>query len=208
MEWCSTPSKHSVKACCSSFCHHHYYYLYWCYDEPGLPKIGPDQAVGIYFSSSHLSTDSGVSIFFYEFQHRPSSFAKIKPAWVRADHGAEKTFIFGGPFLMDESSMPEATGEEQELSLTMMAQWTHFSWTGQGSQWQGAASLAPIQLFRAIPGNQPGATGQPEAKEGPTAVLGRDTSHQDLAVAAEAEGQEGPGGARRQVLGLLGWGPT
>ena len=78
----------------------------------------------------------------------------------------------------------------------------------QGSQWQGAASLAPIQLFRAIPGNPPGATGQPEAKEGPTAVLGRDTSHQDLAVAAEAEGQEGPGGALRQVLGLLGWGPT
>uniref|UniRef100_A0A8C6APP2 Carboxylesterase type B domain-containing protein n=1 Tax=Monodon monoceros TaxID=40151 RepID=A0A8C6APP2_MONMO len=139
MEWCSTPSKHSVKACCSSFCHHHYYYLYWCYDEPGLPKIGPDQAVGIYFSSSHLSTDSGVSIFFYEFQHRPSSFAKIKPAWVRADHGAEKTFIFGGPFLMDESSMPEATGEEQELSLTMMAQWTHFSWTGCLA-YQGASS--------------------------------------------------------------------
>ncbi|XP_060144282.1 fatty acyl-CoA hydrolase precursor, medium chain [Globicephala melas] len=88
---------------------------------------------------SHLSTDSAVSIFFYEFQHRPSSFAKIRPAWVRADHGAEKTFIFGGPFLMDESSMLEATGEEQELSLTMMAQWTHFSWTGCLA-YQGASS--------------------------------------------------------------------
>ncbi|XP_052511686.1 carboxylesterase 3 [Budorcas taxicolor] len=77
--------------------------------------------------------DSGVSIFFYEFQHRPSSFAKIKPAWVRADHGAELTFMFGGPFLTDESSMlafPEATEEEQQLSLTMMAQWTNFAWTG------------------------------------------------------------------------------
>eukprot|EP00069_Balaena_mysticetus_P006116 bmy_05287T0 len=74
--------------------------------------------------------DSGVSVFFYEFQHRRSSFAKIKPAWVRADHGAEKTFIFGGPFLMVESSMLEATEEEQQLSLTVMAQWTHFSSTG------------------------------------------------------------------------------
>lgn len=80
----------------------------------------------------HLQ-DSGVSIFFYEFQHRPSSFAKIKPAWVRADHAAELTFMFGGPFLTDESSMlafPEATEEEQQLSLTMMAQWTNFAWTG------------------------------------------------------------------------------
>ncbi|XP_002694855.2 carboxylesterase 3 isoform X1 [Bos taurus] len=77
--------------------------------------------------------DSGVSIFFYEFQHRPSSFAKIKPAWVQADHGAELTFMFGGPFLTDESSMlafPEATEEEKQLSLTMMAQWTNFAWTG------------------------------------------------------------------------------
>ncbi|XP_070626824.1 carboxylesterase 3 isoform X3 [Bos indicus] len=77
--------------------------------------------------------DSGVSIFFYEFQHRPSSFAKIKPAWVQADHAAELTFMFGGPFLTDESSMlafPEATEEEKQLSLTMMAQWTNFAWTG------------------------------------------------------------------------------
>uniref|UniRef100_U6CNM1 Carboxylesterase 3 n=1 Tax=Neovison vison TaxID=452646 RepID=U6CNM1_NEOVI len=77
--------------------------------------------------------DSGVPIFFYEFQHRPSSFAKIKPEWVRADHGAELAFMFGGPFLMDESSLlafPEATEEEQQLSLTMMAQWTQFARTG------------------------------------------------------------------------------
>ncbi|KAM8956202.1 LOW QUALITY PROTEIN: carboxylesterase 3B-like [Lycaon pictus] len=70
--------------------------------------------------------------FFYEFQH-PSSFVKIKPAWVRADHGAEVAFIFGGHFLMDESSLqafPEATEEEKQLSLTMMAQWTQFARTG------------------------------------------------------------------------------
>ncbi|XP_078213520.1 carboxylesterase 3 isoform X3 [Callithrix jacchus] len=82
--------------------------------------------------SRHLQ-DAGSPVFFYEFQHRPSSFAKIKPAWVKADHGAETAFVFGGPFLTDESSLlafPEATEEEKQLSLTMMAQWTHFARTG------------------------------------------------------------------------------
>ncbi|XP_029782034.1 carboxylesterase 3-like isoform X2 [Suricata suricatta] len=77
--------------------------------------------------------DSGAPIFFYEFQHRPSSFGKIKPEWVKADHGAEIAFVFGGPFLTDESSLlafPEATEEEKQLSLTMMAQWTKFARTG------------------------------------------------------------------------------
>nr|XP_003936327.1 carboxylesterase 3 isoform X1 [Saimiri boliviensis boliviensis] len=85
------------------------------------------------FSFSRHLRDAGSPVFFYEFQHRPSSFAKIKPAWVKADHGAETAFVFGGPFLMDESSLlafPEATEEEKQLSLTMMAQWTHFARTG------------------------------------------------------------------------------
>ncbi|KAF5919622.1 hypothetical protein HPG69_000223 [Diceros bicornis minor] len=100
--------------------------------------------------------DSGVSVFFYEFQHRPSSFGKIKPAWVKADHGAEIAFVFGGPSsrmsapywvrtdrhviprlpgpgwgLQEQRSFPEATEEEKQLSLTMMAQWTHFARTGK-----------------------------------------------------------------------------
>ncbi|XP_012360414.1 carboxylesterase 3 isoform X2 [Nomascus leucogenys] len=82
------------------------------------------------YSFSRYLRDSGSPVFFYEFQHRPSSFAKIKPAWVKADHAAEGAFVFGGPFLMDESSRLEATEEEKQLSLTMMAQWTHFARTG------------------------------------------------------------------------------
>nr|XP_013010425.2 LOW QUALITY PROTEIN: carboxylesterase 3-like [Cavia porcellus] len=77
--------------------------------------------------------DSEVPIFFYEFQHVPSSFAKIKPHWVKADHAAERAFVFGGPFLMDKSTLlafPEATEEEKQLSLTMMAQWAQFARTG------------------------------------------------------------------------------
>ncbi|XP_047385986.1 carboxylesterase 3 [Sciurus carolinensis] len=90
----------------------------------------------IYFPALNFSRnlqDSGGPVFFYEFQHPPSSFAKIKPAWVKADHGAESTFMFGGPFLMNERSLlafPEATEEEKQLSLTMMAQWTQFARTG------------------------------------------------------------------------------
>lgn len=30
---------------------------------------------------------------------------KTKPAWAKADHGAESAFMFGGPFLMDERSL-------------------------------------------------------------------------------------------------------
>lgn len=77
--------------------------------------------------------DSGVPIFFYEFQHVPSYFAKTRPPWVKADHVTERQFMFGGPFLMDESTLlafPEATEEEKQLSLTMMAQWAHFARTG------------------------------------------------------------------------------
>lgn len=77
--------------------------------------------------------DAGSPVFLYEFQHPPSSFAKFKPPWVKADHASESTFIFGGPFLTDESSLlafPEATEEEKQLSLTMMAQWSQFARTG------------------------------------------------------------------------------
>ncbi|KAM9192136.1 LOW QUALITY PROTEIN: carboxylesterase 3 [Dugong dugon] len=86
------------------------------------------------FSTLNFSRnlDFGVPIFFYEFHH-PSSFVKTKPDWVRVDHGAELAFMFGGPFLKDESSFlafPEATEEEKQLRLTMMAQWTQFARTG------------------------------------------------------------------------------
>ena len=80
-----------------------------------------------------FSVDAGCPVFLYEFQHTPSSFAKFKPAWVKADHSSENAFVFGGPFLTDESSLlafPEATEEEKQLSLTMMAQWSQFARTG------------------------------------------------------------------------------
>ncbi|XP_027703529.1 carboxylesterase 3-like [Vombatus ursinus] len=73
--------------------------------------------------------DSGAPVYFYEFQHRPSAFNKIKPAFVKSDHSAELTFIFGGPFMTDERSMlafPDSTEEEKQLSRIMMRYWANF----------------------------------------------------------------------------------
>lgn len=57
--------------------------------------------------------------------------------------------------------------------------------------------MAPLQPVGAISGNQPDTKSWPEAERRPNAVLGRDASCQDPAMAADAEEQEGPGGALR-----------
>ncbi|XP_051831023.1 carboxylesterase 3-like isoform X2 [Antechinus flavipes] len=82
---------------------------------------------------SNNHRDSGAPVYLYEFQHRPSTFDKIKPAYVKADHSAELTFVFGGPFMADERSMlafPDSTEEEKQLSRTMMRYWANFIRTG------------------------------------------------------------------------------
>lgn len=43
--------------------------------------------------------DAGNPVYFYEFQHRPSSVEGVVPEFVKADHGAEIAFVFGKPFL-------------------------------------------------------------------------------------------------------------
>lgn len=57
--------------------------------------------------------------------------------------------------------------------------------------------MALLQQAGAIPGNQPDTTSWPQAERSPNAFLDGDTSCQDPAVAADTEGQEGPGGALR-----------
>ncbi|XP_020845070.1 carboxylesterase 3 isoform X2 [Phascolarctos cinereus] len=79
--------------------------------------------------TSKKHRDSGAPVYFYEFQHRPSAFNKIKPAFVKSDHSAELTFIFGGPFMTDEHSLlafPDSTEEEKQLSRVMMRYWANF----------------------------------------------------------------------------------
>uniref|UniRef100_A0A8B9BYQ9 Carboxylic ester hydrolase n=1 Tax=Anser brachyrhynchus TaxID=132585 RepID=A0A8B9BYQ9_9AVES len=69
--------------------------------------------------------DAGNPVYFYEFQHRPSSAAGVVPEFVKADHAAEIAFVFGKPFLAGN-----ATEEEEKLSRTVMKYWTNFARNG------------------------------------------------------------------------------
>uniref|UniRef100_A0A8B9N403 Carboxylic ester hydrolase n=1 Tax=Accipiter nisus TaxID=211598 RepID=A0A8B9N403_9AVES len=69
--------------------------------------------------------DAGNPVYFYEFQHRPSSAAGVVPEFVKADHGDEIAFVFGKPFLAGH-----ATEEENKLSRTVMRYWTNFARNG------------------------------------------------------------------------------
>ncbi|XP_006148449.1 carboxylesterase 5A isoform X1 [Tupaia chinensis] len=75
--------------------------------------------------------DAGAPVYFYEFQHRPQCFEDTKPAFVKADHGDEIRFVFGGAFLKGDIVMFEgATEEEKWLSRKMMKYWANFARTG------------------------------------------------------------------------------
>ncbi|XP_074695802.1 fatty acyl-CoA hydrolase precursor, medium chain isoform X2 [Strix aluco] len=69
--------------------------------------------------------DAGNPVYFYEFQHRPSSATGVVPEFVKADHTDEIAFVFGKPFLAGY-----ATEEENKLSRTVMRYWTNFARNG------------------------------------------------------------------------------
>ncbi|NXW53693.1 SASB hydrolase, partial [Eurystomus gularis] len=69
--------------------------------------------------------DAGNPVYFYEFQHRPSSATGVVPEFVKADHADEIAFVFGKPFLAGY-----ATEEEHKLSRTVMSYWTNFARNG------------------------------------------------------------------------------
>ncbi|KAJ7424231.1 Fatty acyl-CoA hydrolase precursor, medium chain [Willisornis vidua] len=75
--------------------------------------------------------ESGAPAYFFEFQHRPSSYWDSKPEYVKADHGDEVGFVFGGPFLAGEIQLrSEVTEEEKNLSRTLMKYWANFARNG------------------------------------------------------------------------------
>ncbi|XP_052542340.1 fatty acyl-CoA hydrolase precursor, medium chain-like isoform X1 [Tympanuchus pallidicinctus] len=69
--------------------------------------------------------DAGHPVYFYEFQHRPSSASGVVPEFVKADHADEIAFVFGRPFLAGN-----ATEGESKLSRTVMKYWTNFARNG------------------------------------------------------------------------------
>ncbi|KAG8437412.1 hypothetical protein GDO86_008202 [Hymenochirus boettgeri] len=75
--------------------------------------------------------DTRLPVYFYEFQHRPSMFHDSKPDFVKADHGDELFFVFGGPFLSADVIFQSAgTEEEKVLSKRIMRYWANFARTG------------------------------------------------------------------------------
>ncbi|XP_074864354.1 fatty acyl-CoA hydrolase precursor, medium chain-like isoform X2 [Carettochelys insculpta] len=80
---------------------------------------------------SKYHRDAGAPLYFYEFQHQSSVFKDTRPDFVKADHGDEIAFVFGGPFLDgDVSIMGEATEAEKHLSRTIMKYWANFARNG------------------------------------------------------------------------------
>ncbi|KAM4767069.1 fatty acyl-CoA hydrolase precursor, medium chain-like isoform 1-T1 [Cyanocitta cristata] len=75
--------------------------------------------------------ESGAPTYFFEFQHRHSSYWDSKPDYVKADHGDEVGFVFGGPFLAGDIQLcSEVTEEEKNLSRTLMKYWANFARNG------------------------------------------------------------------------------
>ncbi|NWR03014.1 SASB hydrolase, partial [Paradoxornis webbianus] len=75
--------------------------------------------------------ESGAPTYFFEFQHRPSVYWDSKPDYVKADHGDEVGFVFGGPFLAGDIQLrSEVTEEEKNLSRTLMKYWANFARNG------------------------------------------------------------------------------
>ncbi|XP_053557361.1 pyrethroid hydrolase Ces2e [Bombina bombina] len=72
--------------------------------------------------------DSGLPVYFYEFQHRSSLFHNSVADYVKADHLSELIFVLGGPF-MEKNVMfsTPATDEEKSLSKTIMKYWANFA---------------------------------------------------------------------------------
>uniref|UniRef100_A0A8V0YBF5 Carboxylic ester hydrolase n=1 Tax=Gallus gallus TaxID=9031 RepID=A0A8V0YBF5_CHICK len=75
--------------------------------------------------------ESGAPTYLFEYQHRPTSYSDTKPEYVKADHGDEVGFVFGGPYLAGDISLrDEATEEEKNLSRTLMKYWANFARNG------------------------------------------------------------------------------
>ncbi|XP_062442099.1 fatty acyl-CoA hydrolase precursor, medium chain-like [Rhea pennata] len=84
--------------------------------------------------------DAGNPVYFYEFQHRPSSAIGGIPEFVKADHTDEIAFVFGKPFLAGN-----ATEEENKLSRTVMRYWTNFARNGNPNG-EGLVHWPPYDL--------------------------------------------------------------
>ncbi|KAM4636907.1 uncharacterized protein O3C94_017929 [Discoglossus pictus] len=81
--------------------------------------------------TANYHRDSGLPVYFYEFQHRPSLFTESKPDFVKSDHGDELFSVLGSPFMSEDEILKyAATEEEKTLSKTVMKYWANFARNG------------------------------------------------------------------------------
>ncbi|GBM49084.1 Acetylcholinesterase-1 [Araneus ventricosus] len=72
----------------------------------------------VYYAA--VSSQSGVNVYYYDFQHRPVN--SVWADWMGTTHFDEVDFVFGGPFKFP-SDYPT---EERVLSKIMIEHWTNF----------------------------------------------------------------------------------
>ncbi|XP_069073073.1 fatty acyl-CoA hydrolase precursor, medium chain-like isoform X1 [Pleurodeles waltl] len=80
--------------------------------------------------TANYHRDTGLPVYFYEFQHRPKKFQNLRPDFVKADHSDELGFVFGGAFIEGDIDMGPFTEEEENLCKTMMKYWANFARNG------------------------------------------------------------------------------
>ncbi|OCT84563.1 cocaine esterase [Xenopus laevis] len=95
-------------------------------------ELNGDSLFGIpALRTAQYHRDTGLPVYFYEFQHRPSIYGDSRDDFVKADHGDELYFVLGGPFLNgDAFFQSDGTDEEKILSKTMMKYWANFARNG------------------------------------------------------------------------------
>uniref|UniRef100_A0A8C4P9M6 Carboxylesterase type B domain-containing protein n=1 Tax=Dromaius novaehollandiae TaxID=8790 RepID=A0A8C4P9M6_DRONO len=72
-----------------------------------------------------LLGDSRAPTYYFEYQHWPALYWDTKPEYVKADHGDEVSFVFGGPYLAGDICLCE-----KNLSRTLMKYWANFAGNG------------------------------------------------------------------------------
>nr|XP_057931776.1 carboxylesterase 3 [Doryrhamphus excisus] len=76
-------------------------------------------------------TDAGIPVYMYEFGYRAEMHKTTRPTFVKADHGDDVLFVFGGCFWTGNIQIiGNITKEDEKHCLAMMKYWANFVRTG------------------------------------------------------------------------------
>ncbi|XP_061532742.1 carboxylesterase 3 [Phycodurus eques] len=76
-------------------------------------------------------TDAGNPVYMYEFGYCAETYKDLRPRFVKADHGDDVSFVFGGCFWSGNVNiMGNITKGDEQHCLTIMKYWANFVRTG------------------------------------------------------------------------------